>query len=144
MAINATKPATPASREAALESARTAHPSEESETSDEPRMEPGTVVAERYRVVRVLGEGGMGVVYAAEHILMRKEVALKVLHAEMCTMPEVVARFEREAIAAAHIDHPNVAGATDFGRLDDGSCYLVLELLRGTSLRDEIAKGPIP
>ena len=113
-------------------------------TASDEKMAEGTTVADRYRVIRVLGEGGMGVVYAAEHMLMRKEVALKVLHGEMCTMPEIVARFEREAIAAAHIEHPNVAGATDFGRLPDGACYLVLELLKGTSLRDEIAKGPIP
>ena len=94
--------------------------------------------------VRVLGEGGMGAVYPAEHVHMRKHVALKVLHAEMCDMPEVVARFEREAIAAAHIDHPNVAAATDFGRLEDGAFFLVLEFLRGTSLREAIAKGAIP
>jgi serine/threonine-protein kinase len=108
------------------------------------QMAAGETVADRYRINRVLGEGGMGVVYAAEHMLMRKEVALKVLHGEMCTMPEVVARFEREAIAAAAIDHPNVAGATDFGRLPGGACYLVLELLKGESLRDEIKKGPMP
>ena len=112
--------------------------------SEPPQIAPGETVADRYRIDRVLGEGGMGVVYAAEHMLMRKEVALKVLHGEMCTMPEIVARFEREAIAAAAIDHPNVAGATDFGRLPDGACYLVLELLKGESLRDEIKKGPMP
>jgi serine/threonine-protein kinase len=148
MAIGATKPATPAARaggngEQELESATTVPPPAP-DWSNDARIPPDTMVSDRYRIARVLGEGGMGVVYAAEHVLMRKEVAVKVLHAEMCSMPEVVARFEREAIAAAHIDHPNVAGATDFGRLPDGSCYLVLELLRGSSLRDEIAKGPIP
>jgi serine/threonine-protein kinase len=142
MAIGATKPATPAAVADATRvgNAATVPPP----GSDDARIEPGTMVADRYRISRVLGEGGMGVVYAAEHVLMRKDVALKVLHSEMCSMPEVVARFEREAIAAAHIDHPNVAGATDFGRLPDGACYLVLELLRGTSLRDEITRGPIP
>jgi serine/threonine-protein kinase len=124
-----------------LESAATVPPSEPPTSV---RLPAGTMISDRYRITRVLGEGGMGVVYAAEHILMRKEVAVKVLHAEMCSVPEVVARFEREAIAAAHVDHPNVAGATDFGRLEDGSCYLVLELLKGPSLRDEIAKGPLP
>jgi len=151
MAIGATKPATPAAvadaaagRERTDDIARAATVPPPATESADVRIPAGTMVADRYRIARVLGEGGMGVVYAAEHVLMRKEVALKVLHAEMCTMPEVVARFEREAIAAAHIDHPNVAGATDFGRLPDGACYLVLELLRGTSLRDEISKGPIP
>jgi len=167
MAKSATRPATPAAVAAAagagrgrpngdgagslvrhppesddeLETAATVPPPEPPESI---RLPAGTMISDRYRITRVLGEGGMGVVYAAEHVLMRKEVAVKVLHAEMCTVPEVVARFEREAIAAGHIDHPNVAAATDFGRLEDGSCYLVLELLRGPSLRDEIAKGPIP
>ena len=56
-------------------------------------------------------------------------------------MPEVVARFEREAMAAAHIEHPNVAAATDFGKLEDGSFFLVLEFVEGKSLREAIAEG---
>ncbi|PKN50052.1 MAG: hypothetical protein CVU63_00420, partial [Deltaproteobacteria bacterium HGW-Deltaproteobacteria-20] len=83
----------------------------------------GRIVAERYRVQKLLGEGGMGAVYRAEHIHMRKIVALKVLHPEMCSVTEVVARFEREAVAAGRIEHPNVATATDFGRLEDGSFF---------------------
>ena len=106
-------------------------------------LTPGTMVSDRYRIVSLLGEGGMGAVYSAEHVHMRKQVAVKVLHAEMCSHEEVTKRFENEAIAAAHIEHPNVAAATDFGRLPNGSCFLVLEYLRGRSLRDEIAKGPI-
>ncbi len=85
----------------------------------------------------------MGRVYSAEHVLMRKRLAIKVLHRELTTMPEVVARFEREAMAAANIDHPNVAAATDFGKLSDGAVFLVLEYVQGKSLRDEIAGGPI-
>ncbi len=85
----------------------------------------------------------MGRVYSAEHVLMRKRLAIKVLHRELTTMPEVVARFEREAMAAANIDHPNVAAATDFGKLPDGAVFLVLEYVQGKSLRDEIAGGPI-
>lgn len=101
----------------------------------------GQVLAERYRVERLLGAGGMGSVYLAEHVLMRKAVALKVLHREMTALTEVVARFEREAVAAARIDHPNVASAMDFGRLDDGSFYLVLEYIDGKSLSSVIAEG---
>jgi serine/threonine-protein kinase len=74
---------------------------------------------------------------------MRKTFALKVLHAEMCSVPSVLARFEREAVAAGNIEHPNVAQATDFGRLGDGSFFLVLEYVAGRSLRDELKKGPI-
>jgi hypothetical protein len=94
----------------------------------------GTVLAGRYRIEKLLGTGGMGAVYRAEHVHMRKAVAVKVLHREMTLFPEVVARFEREAVAAGRIEHPNVAAATDFGRLEDGSFYLVLEYVEGRSL----------
>jgi len=83
----------------------------------------GVTVAGRYRIDRLLGSGGMGAVYRAEHVHMRKTVALKVLHREMTLVPEVVARFEREAIAASRVDHPNVVAATDFGKLEDGGFY---------------------
>jgi serine/threonine-protein kinase len=106
-----------------------------------PQSLVGVVLGGRYHIERVIGEGGMGAVYQAEHTHMRKRLAIKVLHPEMGRLPEVVARFEREAMAAAHIEHPNVAGATDFGKLDDGSFFLVLEYVEGTSLRDRIARG---
>ncbi|HEX3774592.1 MAG TPA: serine/threonine-protein kinase, partial [Polyangiaceae bacterium] len=108
----------------------------------DPRI--GTVLADRYRIDALVGEGGMGKVYSAEHVLMRKRLAVKVLHRELTTVSEVVARFEREAMAAANIEHPNVAAATDFGKLPDGAVFLVLEYVSGKSLRDEIAQGPFP
>jgi serine/threonine protein kinase len=101
----------------------------------------GTTLSGRYLIERLIGEGGMGAVYQAEHTHMRKRLAVKVLHPEMSRLPEVVARFEREAMAAAHIDHPNVAAATDFGKLEDGSFFLVLEFVEGRSLRDVINEG---
>jgi serine/threonine-protein kinase len=105
----------------------------------------GTVLAGRYRIERLLGSGGMGSVYRAEHVLMRKACAVKVLHREMTQVKEVVARFEREAVAAARIEHPNVATATDFGQLEDGSFYLVLEFIEGQSLARLIAeRGALP
>ena len=76
----------------------------------------GQVVSGRYRIEKLLGEGGMGAVYLAEHTLMRKRVALKLLHAEIAADPDILARFRREAEAAAHVEHPNVAAATDFGQ----------------------------
>jgi eukaryotic-like serine/threonine-protein kinase len=103
----------------------------------------GRILEDRYRIDVVLGEGGMGAVYQAEHLLMHKRVAIKILHPELTRVPEVVARFEREAMAAAHIDHPNVAAATDFGKLSDGSFFLVLEFVEGRSLRELIAEGPL-
>ncbi|HSO40708.1 MAG TPA: serine/threonine-protein kinase [Labilithrix sp.] len=101
----------------------------------------GSTISDRYLIERLLGEGGMGAVYQAEHTLMRKRMAIKVLHPEMTRLPEVVARFEREAMAAAHIDHPHVVTATDFGKLEDGSFFLALEFVEGASLREVIAKG---
>ncbi len=121
---------------------------------DEPRgsdegAEPdpliGTVIAGRYRVDDRLGVGGMGVVYRAEHVLMKKPVAVKVLHRELTVLGEIVKRFEREAIAAGRIDHPNVTLATDFGKLEDGSFYLVLEYVPGRSLTQALKEdGPFP
>ncbi len=101
----------------------------------------GLTLSDRYKIERLLGEGAMGAVYAAEHMLMRKRVAVKVLHPSMTRVPEVVARFEREAISASRIGHPNVAAATDFGKLDDGSFFLVLEYVEGESLRIAIDRG---
>jgi len=101
----------------------------------------GLTISDRYRIERLLGEGGMGAVYQAEHTLMRKRMAIKVLHPEMTRLPEVVARFEREAMAAAHMDHPHVVTATDFGKLEDGSFFLALEFVEGKSLREIIAAG---
>jgi serine/threonine protein kinase len=103
----------------------------------------GQVVSGRYRIERLLGEGGMGAVYLAEHTHMRKRVALKLLHAEMSTDEEVLARFRREAEAAAHVEHPNVAAATDFGQTEEGAFFLVLEYVEGTSLRDALNKGAL-
>jgi len=96
----------------------------------------GRIVAGRYQVEQLLGTGGMGSVYRVQHVHMRKTMALKVLHRELTSVPEVVARFEREAVAAARIEHPSVASATDFGKLEDGSFYLVLEFIQGRSLRE--------
>jgi eukaryotic-like serine/threonine-protein kinase len=103
----------------------------------------GQLVSGRYRIEKLIGEGGMGAVYLAEHTHMRKRVALKLLHAEMSADEEVLARFRREAEAAAHVEHPNVASATDFGQLEDGSFFLVLEYVEGRSLRSELDAGPI-
>ena len=129
-------------------------PEQNTRTLDEPGKNPnesagdvlvGQVLAGRYRVDRLLGSGGMGAVYRAEHVHMRKAVAIKVLHREMTTYPEIVARFEREAVAAGRIEHPHVAAATDFGKLDDGSFYLILEYVEGRSLGSVIdSDAPLP
>src|SRR5918993_3699687 len=105
----------------------------------------GQVVAERYRIVELLGEGGMGAVYLAEHLTLHKQVALKVVHAEHAKNPELAARFAREAMATSRIEHPNVISAMDFGTLPDGSAYLAVQLVRGPTLtRVLTAEGPMP
>jgi hypothetical protein len=106
-------------------------------------IEPGTLVSRRYRVVNWIGEGAMGAVYRVEDNRTRQPMALKVLHASMSNQREAVARFEREAIAAGKIDHRNVAAATNFGRMPDGSFFLVLEFVAGRSLRAELDHGPL-
>jgi serine/threonine-protein kinase len=95
----------------------------------------GTVVAERYRLLERVGEGGMGAVYRGEHVTLRKRVAVKFLHAELSRIPDVVARFEREAVAAANLEHANVVAAHDFGKSAEGTFFLVMEFVDGGSLR---------
>jgi serine/threonine protein kinase len=94
----------------------------------------GEVIADRYRVEELLGEGGMGAVYAAEHLTLKKRVALKVVHQEHAGNTELAERFAREAMATSRIDHPNVISALDFGTLPDGTAFLAVQLVRGPSL----------
>lgn len=104
----------------------------------------GHVVADRYRIERILAMGGMGAVFAGEHVHLHKDVAIKLLHPETKGLPELVARFERESMVGAHASHRNVAGATDFGKDADGSYYLICELVDGINLKTLMKQGPIP
>lgn len=104
----------------------------------------GKVLSGRYRIVDLIAMGGMGAVYLGEHVHMHKRIAIKMLHPESEDHPEIVARFEREALVGAHVKHPNIANATDFGKLDDGAYFLVLEYVEGTNLAELIKQGPIP
>ena len=103
----------------------------------------GRLIADRYRVLAPLGRGGMGAVYRVEHVMLKKELALKFLHAELGRLEEVARRFEREAEAAARLDHPNIVAVTDFGRTADGMLFLVMELLQGQSLTATIRPGGV-
>lgn len=100
----------------------------------------GRVLSDRYRIDALVASGSMGGVYRGYHLKTRKEVAIKVLHPETENFPELVSRFEREAVAGAHIAHPNVASASDMGTFDDGSFFLVLEFVRGRTLRELLDK----
>lgn len=101
----------------------------------------GRVIDERYRIVELLGEGGMGAVYVAEHLKLHKQVAFKVIRAQFAGDGDLAARFAREAMAAAQFEHPHVASATDYGTLPEGGAYLVLQLVRGRSLTEVLRKG---
>lgn len=97
----------------------------------------GQIIDGRYELRELLGRGGMGCVYRAEHRAIRKPVALKLLAPIGGEMTEVDrARFEREAFATGRLKHPNCVAITDFGRLKDGTLYFAMELLEGRSLSD--------
>ncbi len=96
----------------------------------------GDVLDSRYRITGVLGSGGMGCVYLAEHVSIQRPLALKLLHPEVEEIDEVTKRFEREAFAIGRVDHPNCVNVSDFGKLSDGTFYMVLELLDGVLLSD--------
>ncbi|HSD87600.1 MAG TPA: serine/threonine-protein kinase [Kofleriaceae bacterium] len=96
----------------------------------------GMVVDGRYRLDSTLGRGGMGLVFRATHLGLRRQVAVKILHPSLAASPEVRSRFEREALAVGKVDHPNCVATYDVGRLRDGSLYLAMELLEGKSLAD--------
>ena len=99
----------------------------------------GRVIDSRYRVLRKIGEGGMGTVYAAEHVEIGKVVAIKILHPQFSTEQELVERFRREARAASRIGHPNIIDVMDFGTTDDGCAYFIMEHLDGIDLADVLS-----
>jgi serine/threonine-protein kinase len=96
----------------------------------------GLLIDGRYRLDATLGRGGMGLVYRAAHVGLRRQVAVKILHPSLAASPEVRNRFEREALAVGKIDHPNCVSVYDVGRLPDGALYLAMELLEGRALAD--------
>ncbi|AKF09890.1 Adenylate cyclase [Sandaracinus amylolyticus] len=102
------------------------------ETVHDPLL--GALIGGRYRVRSRLGAGAMGVVYAAEHVLLGREVALKVLHPELARSAEIARRFRNEARAAAAVGHPGIALVIDLGRTEGGAPFLVMEKLEGQGL----------
>jgi len=105
----------------------------------------GQIVADRYHVLRKLGEGGMGQVYLAEHVKMGRRSAIKVLTPSLMHDPDAVSRFNREAANASRISHPHVCAIYDFGETPDGLIYLVMEFVEGEPLTDLLAReGTLP
>lgn len=107
----------------------------------DPRL--GMVLASKYRLDDVLGEGGMGIVYRATHLELGEHVAVKFLKANWAARTEFRARFRREAVILAKLRHPGIVTVLDFGELD-GDLYMVMELVRGTALADLLAPGQTP
>ncbi len=112
------------------------------EAAEDPRL--GSSVG-NYRLTEVIGRGGMGTVYRADHNWLDRSVAVKILHEQYLSDPEHTAQFLREAQAASRIKHPNIVEVSDFGELHDGNVYFVMELLGGKSLDDLITEAaPMP
>lgn len=110
-----------------------------------PAFRAGDVVEGRYQIQRKLAEGGMGTVYLAEHVLIRRRVALKLLHAELASDSAMVRRFMNEASAAGTLGHPHIVESTDMGFTRNGVPYIVFEYLEGTLLIEEVYRlGGLP
>jgi len=105
----------------------------------------GTLIQDKYKVLRKLGEGGMGAVYEGEHTLIGRRVAIKLLHPELSERPTLVKRFQREARAATAIGNKHIVEVTDMGELADGTVFMVLEYLDGRDLLKDLHEtGPMP
>jgi len=98
----------------------------------------GQVLDGRYRMIKMIGEGGMGEVYAAEHVHIDKKFAIKLLKAEIVSNKEAVTRFQQEARSSSSIKHRNIIAIDDFGQLPDGRIYMCMELQNGAALNDLI------
>lgn len=104
----------------------------------------GTVLGGKYRILRRIGSGGIGAVYAAEHVALGHRVAVKLLRGAAAVDASETARLRREAQLQVSIEHPNVVRTLDLDQTPDGSIYVVMELLRGISLAERLREGPVP
>jgi eukaryotic-like serine/threonine-protein kinase len=102
----------------------------------------GKVLADRYRILRLVGEGGMGQVFEAQHVNINKRFAIKLLRPEVVGSPQSLARFRQEAWAASSIGHDNIVEIDDFATLPSGEVYLAMEFLDGQSLAERLRDGP--
>jgi len=110
----------------------------------QPILDPDALIGVRlegkYELTAHLATGGMGAVFQARHVHLRKDVAVKMLRPELSSAPDLVERFRREAEIASALEHDNIVRVTDFGRSEDGLLYLVMELLTGESLFDRVRR----
>jgi hypothetical protein len=113
------------------------------ESSSAPGDLAGTILGGKYRITNKIGSGGIGVVYAAEHMALGSQVAIKVLRGAAAKDASEIARLRREAQVQVTIEHPNVIRTLDLDQMTDGSIYVVMELLRGISLADKLTRTSI-
>jgi tRNA A-37 threonylcarbamoyl transferase component Bud32 len=105
----------------------------------------GAVVNGKFRVEKMIGQGGMGRVYRAHHLTLDRPVVLKMLHRAYSADPQIVQRFQREARAASRLDHPNSIAVLDFGESEDGTLFMAMEFLAGQDLGHVVAdEFPLP
>ena len=109
-------------------------------TEESSQINPGQVIDGKYRIVRLLGSGGMGAVYEGENIRIRRKVAIKMLHLSVSTQADVVKRFEREAQASALVGSEHICEVLDLGVLADDTRYMVMEYLDGETLTSRIKR----
>ena len=104
---------------------------------------PSAVLADKYQLEELLGTGAFGAVYKAMHLDLQQSVAIKILQTSVAPASEVLARFQREGVSACRVQHPNAVSVMDFGITSTGTAYIVMELLKGCSLADELKEKPI-
>src|SRR5439155_17460543 len=114
-------------------SQRASNPPPVPRNADDPEYRLGTVLG-TYRLAELLGKGGMGYVYRAEHVKLGREVALKLLRGDYARRRDAVLRFFQEAKTVNRVRHRNIVDVTDFVELDDGTTFIIMEFLRGQSL----------
>lgn len=117
--------------------------SEFDDGGSEARLKPGQVIDGRFQVEAHIGEGGMGEVYRATHVYLKRTVALKVLHRKLVSNQDAWARFQREAELVSQLEGPNIVRVFDFGRLSDGQPFLSMEFVEGETLDKVLARGPL-
>ena len=101
----------------------------------------GTVLGGRYQILSVIGDGAMGRVYLAKHQLMKRQVAVKMMHPQLISGKAALRRFQKEAELASALNHPNILSVYDFGVTDDGNPYLVMDYLQGRELSELLAEA---
>ena len=99
----------------------------------------GQKINDRYEIIRILGEGGMANVYLAEDTILNRKVAVKVLRGDLANDEKFVRRFQREALSASSLNHPNIVEMYDVGE-DDGNFYIVMEYVDGKNLKQLIKR----